>query len=321
MCVCVRARVTFLTPWIAASMVLIFAAGSVSGQPSQPPKAAEGTPATQAAADDCLAKPTSAPPRGSHWFYRTERPSGRRCWYLGPDSKRAQRTDAVETKSAPATAAPVAPPPAQRPRLEPAPIPTTAPAAQPNAINWPAVPVAAQPSSRIDTASNDNAATPPRAVTFAEVATDRANEQSSEPVPELGPLVMIFFVTLAFIAVAFRATLKLWSAWRARRRRRRMARYAQPTVQRHATGRHAVAIKASPESNMWRSPYAASYRDQEDHVRRRAIDLDHPYGDAPYYPHDGARAMARNFSPDYAHDPATADDARTHQRQRRRAVA
>jgi hypothetical protein len=34
-------------------------------------------------ADQCLAKPSSAPPSGKHWYYRLSRPTQRKCWYLG----------------------------------------------------------------------------------------------------------------------------------------------------------------------------------------------------------------------------------------------
>jgi hypothetical protein len=34
------------------------------------------------AGNDCIAKPNSAPPQGSHWYYRVDRTANRRCWYL-----------------------------------------------------------------------------------------------------------------------------------------------------------------------------------------------------------------------------------------------
>jgi len=45
-----------------------------------------GNPAQ--AADECLAAPNAAAPAGSHWYYRLERPTQRKCWYLG-DAGRA----------------------------------------------------------------------------------------------------------------------------------------------------------------------------------------------------------------------------------------
>src|SRR5215475_3637695 len=37
------------------------------------------------AGDDCIAKPNSVPPQGSHWYYRVDRTANRRCWFLGPE--------------------------------------------------------------------------------------------------------------------------------------------------------------------------------------------------------------------------------------------
>jgi hypothetical protein len=38
------------------------------------------------AADDCLAKPKGVAPAGQHWYYRSDRPTKRQCWYLGDES-------------------------------------------------------------------------------------------------------------------------------------------------------------------------------------------------------------------------------------------
>src|SRR6187200_1500138 len=42
----------------------------------------------EAAVDDCLSKPNAPPPQGSHWYYRSDRASNRRCWYLGPQGEK-----------------------------------------------------------------------------------------------------------------------------------------------------------------------------------------------------------------------------------------
>jgi hypothetical protein len=57
-------------------------------------------------ATDCLAAPKGAAPQGQHWFYRLDRSSKRKCWYLREvDAKTASGTQA-------ATAAPEADAPA-----------------------------------------------------------------------------------------------------------------------------------------------------------------------------------------------------------------
>lgn len=38
--------------------------------------------ASHAATDDCLAAPKGAAPNGQHWYYRLERATQRKCWYL-----------------------------------------------------------------------------------------------------------------------------------------------------------------------------------------------------------------------------------------------
>jgi hypothetical protein len=40
--------------------------------------------------EDCIEAPSSPPPQGSHWYYRTDRVKQRKCWYLGPEGKRIQ---------------------------------------------------------------------------------------------------------------------------------------------------------------------------------------------------------------------------------------
>jgi hypothetical protein len=37
---------------------------------------------TALAAAECLTEPNREPPEGSHWFYRVDRATDRRCWYL-----------------------------------------------------------------------------------------------------------------------------------------------------------------------------------------------------------------------------------------------
>jgi hypothetical protein len=54
-----------------------------------------------AGADDCLTAPNSAAPAGKRWFYRTDRATQRKCWYLRGPSEATQRADA-QAPSAPA---------------------------------------------------------------------------------------------------------------------------------------------------------------------------------------------------------------------------
>ena len=52
-----------------------------------------GTTGTSYAADECLAKPDSQAPRGSHWYYRLDRATQRKCWYVAAEGERVVRRD------------------------------------------------------------------------------------------------------------------------------------------------------------------------------------------------------------------------------------
>ena len=68
------------------------AAPRTSAQQGAP---APGAGATNiAGADDCLTSPNSAAPEGKRWFYRTDRATQRKCWYLRAPGEATQRTDA-----------------------------------------------------------------------------------------------------------------------------------------------------------------------------------------------------------------------------------
>jgi hypothetical protein len=45
------------------------------------------------AGDNCIAKPNSAAPQGSHWYYRVDRAANRRCWFLGPEGLKVRQTE------------------------------------------------------------------------------------------------------------------------------------------------------------------------------------------------------------------------------------
>jgi hypothetical protein len=65
------------------------------------------------AADDCISKPNTAPPQGSHWYYRVDR-NHRQCWYLGEERvkvrpQQQQTTSTLRSPSSPKLAGPPAP--------------------------------------------------------------------------------------------------------------------------------------------------------------------------------------------------------------------
>jgi len=115
-----------LRPAIAA---LTFAASAIALAPAS----------YAAPAETCLGAPKGVAPQGSHWYYRIDRPSSRRCWYLAEKGQKVARRAAtrpmpqaepdeeVETTEAPATSVPDTPaanaPPV--PAAEPRPVITT----------------------------------------------------------------------------------------------------------------------------------------------------------------------------------------------------
>jgi hypothetical protein len=58
------------------------------------------------AADECLAAPNSPPSSGSHWYYRVERATQRKCWYIGPEGREVR---SATPKIPPAQKTPVSP--------------------------------------------------------------------------------------------------------------------------------------------------------------------------------------------------------------------
>ena len=114
-----------------------------------------------ARAEDCLAGPNAQAPQGSHWYYRLDRATHRKCWYVGTQRARTHRAAATaeERRSAapvraevadddvPA-AADAAPQPAFAPRL-PAGAPTASADAAPAESAPPAPAVAAPAPERI----------------------------------------------------------------------------------------------------------------------------------------------------------------------------
>ncbi|WGD49003.1 hypothetical protein QA641_25550 [Bradyrhizobium sp. CB1650] len=83
---------------------------------------APSTPGTASAeADDCLASPKATAPQGQHWYYRIDRASKRKCWYLRAEGDKAAQTSTAQNAQ-PATgtadAEPAAPHTVQDARAE-----------------------------------------------------------------------------------------------------------------------------------------------------------------------------------------------------------
>ena len=75
-----------------ASVVLIGVAANF-GLMAAPGDAARAT-------DNCLTEPKGETPQGKHWFYRSERATGRHCWYLRGEDESPARAPSAEPVAA-----------------------------------------------------------------------------------------------------------------------------------------------------------------------------------------------------------------------------
>jgi hypothetical protein len=278
-----RNRMTSAAPalsastWVASVVVVVVAATSAAVQTghaqissifqAKPQETAQ--PKAQAKADECLARPGATAPKGSHWFYRIERKSNRRCWYLGSASQKvrpASSTERAEPAERPAARRSVpipAPAPSELRADEETRAETPAASATTEARNaaptdwnpvtetnfsaaWPSgasggpyVPVTstATANEEADVAVAETPAQDMPLVWPVMSADDRAAAQPTESGPGLVQLVIFLAATLAFVAIAVRTVLKLTASRHAKPERREPVRVAEPVIRRRTPGR------------------------------------------------------------------------------------
>jgi hypothetical protein len=61
------------------------------------------------AADECLAGPNGAAPKGSHWYYRVDRAAKKNCWYVRAEGKQAPSANSSAPLPLPQAEAPLQP--------------------------------------------------------------------------------------------------------------------------------------------------------------------------------------------------------------------
>ena len=54
------------------------------------------TPGSAATTETCIAAPNSTAPDGSHWYFRTDRATQRKCWYLAAQGQKVHRAARAE---------------------------------------------------------------------------------------------------------------------------------------------------------------------------------------------------------------------------------
>jgi hypothetical protein len=174
------------------------------------------------AADDCLSEPNGAPRQGSHWYYRTDRSAGRRCWYLAPQREQAKVAREV---------APPKPRPSSRPisemKAEPSAEPVPEVPVQLQSLPTPAAPIELAPAAASARGADEPLETRPQRDEGEQVATP-----STTPVPAAvdpaadGPfdikpehLLALIAAALALAGVIVRKLVNLLVVRRLRRRR------------------------------------------------------------------------------------------------------
>lgn len=115
--------------------------------------AGAGMPTNIVRAGDCLAQPNSTAPSGSHWYYRLDWPTQRKCWYLRAPDQPAQHVAAqAASEPAPATRAIPIEKPATASHSAPAPI-SISPSDTPPP--WPHITILAVKPQRAPSATTD----------------------------------------------------------------------------------------------------------------------------------------------------------------------
>jgi len=177
----------------------------------------------------CNAKPNSPTPEGQHWYYRTDRAFGRKCWFLGPEDVNDQK-GAAQTSRRPASAAaqPAAQQSAHRQTMAQAPDETETDSSKgkdwpprPEATQLPYMPpvflVAPAPAleptqAELPQTTNDaadppavpasDAATEPEVPAIAQSSAVPAPVQSTEDADHTLALATIVFLTIAIFGSA-----------------------------------------------------------------------------------------------------------------------
>jgi hypothetical protein len=100
--------VTFASALLISSLAGVVLTASAHAAPATESNAAP-------AADECIAAPKTETPKGSHWYYRLEKGTKRKCWYLADQVAKAGKT----ASSTPVPSADPAPPRTPETRIQP----------------------------------------------------------------------------------------------------------------------------------------------------------------------------------------------------------
>lgn len=137
------------------------------------------------AGDDCIAKPNSVPPQGSHWYYRVDRTANRRCWFLGPEGLKPRYVE--QAKRLPSVTPSVQPTLESRADVQPTLASRVEANASQSAAYVSSVSQSTGLSDRGPTSLNDNAEEHTDSVSLkSDAAAERSNEAiATEQSPEV----------------------------------------------------------------------------------------------------------------------------------------
>ena len=205
--------------WTLITVAIVAAAVAVPARSSR----------AEPAADDCLSEPSDTPPQGSHWYYRTDRSTSRRCWYLAPQREKTKEAREVAPPKPRPSSRPISERKAERPAepiaraSEPVPdvpmqlqsLPTAAAPIEPAPSPAAARGADEQLETRPQRDEGEQVATP--LTTAVPAAADPAAGATSDIKPE--HLLALLAAALALAGMIVRKVVKFFVVRRLRRRR------------------------------------------------------------------------------------------------------
>lgn len=272
--------------WAAVSAAVVGIAASGHAQTTAQPQAQAQA---QAKADECQSRPGTTTPKGSHWFYRLDRQTKRRCWYLGPAGQkvRAERTAPERAEASERRAVPLPAPAPSELRADeqvrdatPAPVTSQMASDTPAAASsvtatqfsaaWPAgssalsdrevpPPIVQERVEEGATADAQAEEMPP--VWPVMTAAERAATAQAEGTPGIGHLLIFLAATVAFVAIAIRTVLKFTTSARRRHELTPRVRVAEPVIRPRAAQRAADPFRKEGSIEAMSEPTIARLRE------------------------------------------------------------
>lgn len=93
-------RTVIIASAIIAGSISLLSFPSITINTAQAAGEAQEEEPAPAAANECLAGPKATTPAGAHWYYRIQKGTGRKCWYLADEGAKVKKS--AEKATAPA---------------------------------------------------------------------------------------------------------------------------------------------------------------------------------------------------------------------------